>query len=900
MGWIRESWRRLRSLTRGDGLERGLDDEIHFHLERQIEKHVRAGMTPEEARRQAFLKFGGVERVKDETRDEFRPALLQDSLRDLRHGVRALRRAPGFTLVATLTLALGIGATTAVFTVVNGVLIKPLPYPDPDALVVIQHMATGMNTKTPYNMSAALLSTYTAENRTFQHLGIWSRGTASVTGGDIPEEVESLMVSHGTLPALGVRPAIGRWFAPDEHTPGSPDPVILMHGYWQRRHGGDPSIVGRQVLIDSRSRTVVGVMPETFRFLNEAPEIVLPLRFEPSELTLGRTGFYGVARLAPTVTMEQASADVARMLPIYLQAWPSFPGVDRSVFTNSRPIPALISLKQSVVGNAGRMLSVLMGTIGIVLLIACANVANLVLVRAEGRQHEIALRAALGAHRVRIARELLIENLVLGLAGGALGVGLAYAGLNLLVTLAPRSLPRMQEIALDPTVLAFALLLSVLSALLFGSIPIARHAGARMGLALRGTSRSASDSKERHRTRNALVVVQVALALILLVASGLMIRTFMALRAVHPGFTDPQQVQLVRINIPPAQVADPDLVLRMQLDVRDRIAAIAGVTDVAFAGREPMSGAPGRSVITVEDQPATDTATGQQPVRWFRYVGPGFFRTVGTPLVAGRDITETDLVERRPVVVISENLAREIWQDPRAAVGRRIREGAQSPWREIVGVVGDVYDLGVQEPAPPIVYWPTLMERFNGNRMNVQRAVTFAIRSERTGGEGLLDDLRTAVGTVNANLPLARISTLGDVYDRSLSSTSFTLVMLAIAGGMALLLGIIGIYGVIAYAVSQRTREIGIRAALGASSRELEAMFVRHGVALALVGVVCGLAGAALLTQLMASLLFSTSPLDPTIYVVVSLGLVGLAALASYIPAHSATLVDPVQTLRGE
>ena len=901
MLWIRESWRRLRSLAGGGELEQGLDEEIRFHLDRQTEKNLRSGMAPEEARRQAYLKFGGVDVAKESTRDEIRPALLQDSLRDLRHGMRALRRAPGFTVVATLTLALGIGATTAVFTVVTGVVLNPLPYPDADRLIVVQHMAMGMDTKIPFTMSAAMLSTYTDESRTFAQLGVWSRGTASLSGGDTPEEVESLRVSQGTLPALGVQPALGRWFTTDDHTLGAPGTAILLDGYWRRRYGADPAIVGSEVLIDSRPHTIVGVMPETFRFLNETPEIILPLRFEQSELTLGRTNQYGVARLKPGVTLEGASADIERMIPIYLEAWPSFPGVDRSVFLRAHPIPALVPLKDSVVGDAGRMLWVLMGTIGIVLLIACANVANLVLVRAEGRQHEMALRSALGARRSRIARELLLENLILGLAGGAIGVVLAFAGLRLLTTLAPRSIPRLQEVTLDPAVLTFALVLSLLSAVVIGCIPIVRHAGARLGLALRGTSRSASESRDRHRTRNALVVVQVALAMVLLIASGLMIRTFAALRAVPPGFTDPQHVQLARLSIPPGEVEEPDQVLRTQLAVRERIAAVAGVTEVSFAGREPMSRAPGRSVITVEGRPGTDEANGEtQPIRWFRYVGPGFFRAVGTPLVAGREVTESDLLERRPVVVISENLARELWKDPQAAVGHRVRETAESPWREIVGVVGDVYDLGVHQPAPPIVYWPTLMEEFYGNAVNLQRAVTFAIRSPRAGDEGLLKEIRGAVREVNPNLPLARISTLGEVYDRSMAGTSFTLVMLAVAGGMALVLGVIGIYGVIAYSVSQRTREIGIRAALGASRRGLEGMFVRHGVVLAVVGVVAGGVGAVALTRLMASLLFETSPRDPTIYGVVALALVGVAALASYLPARGAARVDPVRTLRGE
>ncbi len=898
MSKTRETWRRLRSLTHLGSLERGLDEEIGFHLDRQIEKNLRAGMPPDEARRRALITFGGVERVKESTRDEFRPALLQDSWRDLRYGLRALRRAPAFTVVAVLTLAVGIGATTAVFSVVNGVLLKPLPYPDADALVWLEHTAPGMSGNGRYRMSAALLATYGQENRSFQELGLWARGTASVVGDAAPEEVEKVDVTHGALRALGIQPALGRWFAPEDHTLGSDEVVMLSAGFWQRRFGGASAIVGTPILVDGRPRTVIGVMPPGFQLLDRAPDLILPVRFQTSDLTLGQFNYSGVARLLPGVTIAQANADVARMLPIWLNAWPSFPGIDREAFEKARPTPALAPLKHAVVGDIGNVLWVLMGTIGLVLLIACANVANLLLVRAEGRQHELAVRAALGAGRVRLAREMLLESLVLGLLGGALGLALAAAGLRLLVTIGPATLPRLRDITLDPIVMMFALIISLLSVVLFGCIPIVRHASWKIAHPLRASGRTSSDSRERHRTRNALVVVQVALALILLIGSGLMVRTFMAMRAVQPGFADPHHVQLVRVTIPAAQIPEPARVLQMQTEMRDRMAAMSGVSAVSFAGAVPLDAATGRSTVYAED----DATRGERPsvMRWFRFVAPGFFQTVGTPVVAGRDFTMSELVERRTVAVISENMARELWGEPALAVGKRIRATKDNPWREIVGVVGDVYNEGVHRPAPTVVYWPSLMENHFEVRVAVQRAVTFAVRSDRAGSEGLQNEIREAIWAVNPNLPLTRIMTLGDVYERSLAGASFTLVMLAIAAAMALLLGIIGIYGVIAYAVSQRTREIGIRVALGARHAELQGMFVRHGVVLAAIGVVCGLAGAAVLTRLMASLLFGTSPLDPMTYALVSLGLVGIAALASYIPAHGALSVDPVRALRGE
>jgi putative ABC transport system permease protein len=822
--------------------------------------------------------------------------LIQDSLLDLRYSIRALRRAPLFTVVAALTLALGIGATTAVFTVVHGVLIKPLPFPDSDALVSLKHTGQDVGSGPPVGLSLSLFMTYARENRSFEHIGVWARGTALITDGLLLEEVTTLNVSAGAMRALEATPAIGRPFSDADQAPDATETVILMDGYWGRRFGRDPAIIGREVSIDSRPRVVVGIMPASFRFLDETPDLVLPVRIDPAILTLGGFNFEGLARLTAGFTVEQASADMTRMVPVWVDAWPPYPGFGRDVFRGITPL--VRPLKQELVGNVGNMLWVLMGTIGMVLVIACANVANLVLVRGQDRQHEFALRAALGAGRGRLARQLLIENLVLGLLGGALGLLLASGGLRVLSSMGAASIPRLNEITLDPTVLVFTLALSLTSALFFGGIPIARFGSSRLAPTLRAGGRGSSDSQARNRARHTLVVVQVALAFILLVGSGLMVRTFLALRAVPPGFTDPGHVQLVRVTISEGQLADPERVSQLQHDMLNRLATIAGVTDVSFTGNVPMANERNRSSIYREDVPLSEQST--PPLRWFRYVAPGFFQTIGTRLVAGRDFTWVDVDSRRPVAVISENLARELWREPHAAVGKRIQEGIGSPWREVIGVVADVYDDGVHRQAPAIVYWPSFMTTFAGQPFSVRRSVTFAMRSGRAGTAGLLSEVRDAISSVRPDLPLTRVRTLGDVYGRAMAATSFALVMLVIAAGMALLLGIIGIYGVIAYAVTQRRREIGIRAALGASRHELEGLFVRHGVMLALAGVACGLVGALALTRLMTSLLFGTSPLDLTTYALVSLGLASLAALATYVPARRATLVDPVLTLRGE
>jgi putative ABC transport system permease protein len=589
---------------------------------------------------------------------------------------------------------------------------------------------------------------------------------------------------------------------------------------------------------------------------------------------------------------------VGRMLGIWLKAWPTPPGFDHALFENARFAPKIQPLKEEVVGDVGTVLWVLMGTIGLVLLIACANVANLLLVRAEGRQQELAIRAALGAGWGRIAREMLFESLTLGIMGGLLGLGLAYTAVRILIAKGPTTLPRLTEIGIDPLVLVFTLGVSLFAGLLFGIIPVLKYAGPRLATALRAGGRSLSSSRERHRARNTLVVVQVALALVLLIGSGLMIRTFEALRNVQPGFTHPEELQLLRISVPEAQVKEPDQVMRMENAMLDKLAAIPGVTSVAFASSAPLEGFNSNDVLFAEDKVY---AVGQiPPIRRYRFVAPGFFRTTGNPLIAGRDFTWTDLYEKRHVSIVSENLAREMWGDPRAALGKRIREGAADPWREIVGVVGDLYDDGAQKKPPAFAYWPILMDVFYGPVGVVQRSGVLIIRTKRAATEGFLTEARQAIWSVNSNLPVFLVRTVQDLYDQSMARTSFTLVLLAIAGAMALILGIVGIYGVITYAVTQRTREIGIRMALGAQSSGLRQMFVRQGLLLAGIGAVIGLGAAAGLTRLMSSLLFGVAALDPLTYAGVAAILVAAAAVASYLPARRATRIDPLEALRAE
>jgi predicted permease len=751
-------------------------------------------------------------------------------------------------------------------------------------------------------MSPSNYFVYREHGQTFQDIGMYQGDSFTVTGSGEPEQVRGLNVSDGTLPILGVQPALGRLFRKEDDVPDAALTAVVSYAYWQKKFGGDPHAIGRMLVVDGKGRQVIGVLPKGFHFLDEEDiAIFAPLQFDRNKTTLGNFSFNALGRLKAGVTLQQANADEARMLPIVESTFPAPPGFSVKLFRDARIGPNIRPLKQDVVGDVGAVLWVLMGSIGMVLLIACANVANLLLVRMEGRRQELALRAALGASWWRIASELLLESVILGLLGSVLGLSLAYGALRVLVALAPAGLPRISEVGINGPVLLFTVAVSLLASLLFGCVPILKYAGARLTTGIREGGRGSSQSREQHRARNTLVVVQVALALVLLICSGLMIRTFRALTKVNPGFANAAELQSFRIFIPEANVKEPERVMRMDEEILHKLEAIPGVQSVSISTRLPMSGFQGsgwHDPILVEGRSYVEGEF--PPLRLQKCVSPGFLKTLGTSLIAGRDITWTDTYNKTPVAMVSENLAREYWQEPAAALGKRIQISTKDDWREIVGVVGDVHDDGVNSKPPASVYWPLLLAKFESEDISVRRDVAFVIRSPRAGSEALLKNVREAVWSVDANLPLADVHTMAFFYDRSLARTSFTLIMLGVAGAMALLLGVVGIYGVIAYSVSQRTREIGIRMALGAQRPTVTGMFVQQGLVLTAVGVACGLIAAALLMRLMSSLLFNVNPVDPVTYSMVSIGLVSTAWLASYLPSRRAATIDPVEALRAE
>ena len=624
-----------------------------------------------------------------------------------------MRRTPGFAAVVIITLAIGIGANTAVFSILNGILLKPLAYPDPDRLVAVWQSAPGAEglaaVSGDLRLSPSMYYTYAEQNRTFEHLGVWYTTTATVTGTAEPEEVRGVFVSDGVLEALGVQPVRGRWLSHADQAPIGPATVMLSEGFWQRRFGADPQIVGRTILVDSQPSEVVGIMPKGFRVADTDGDLIVPIRFDRSRVKLPGFGFQGIARLKPGVTIAAANADIARLVPIWMTSWPAAEGVNPRIYEGWRIAPALRPLKQDVVGNVGKALWIVMGTLGIVMLIACANVATLMLVRADGRQQELAIRAALGAGSRRIVRVLLVESVLLALLGGAVGLLLASAGLAFLLAQAPSGLPRVSDIAIDLRVLAFAFGVSAISGFVFGLVPALRHASPRLAASLSAVGRTASDSRARLRARHALVVAQVALALVLLVAAGLMIRTFGRLRAVEPGFAHANEMQTLRISIPRSLVPEPERVARMQVDLVEKLAALPGVTAVALASTLPMDG--NRQTGTPSgSRRGRYGATEIPPLRFFKQISPGYLNTIGTRLIAGRDFSWTDLSEIRPVVIVSENLARESWGSAAAAIGKRIQTLVNAPWREVIGVAQNVAENGVHEPPPTTVYWPTTSE----------------------------------------------------------------------------------------------------------------------------------------------------------------------------------------------
>lgn len=806
---------------------------------------------------------------------------------ELRFAARALARTPGFTTVAITTLALGIGATTAVFTLVDSVLLRPLPYPGSERIVSIQHEGRGGEDQLP--MSVGLYQLYREHARSIGAVALHGDAVMNITAENDAERVTGQAVTPSFHDVLRTAPAMGRPLREEDGQPGAPPVVLLSHAYWQSRFGGDASVLNTMLVMNGVAREVVGIMPQGFAYPDEAARFWVPLTVDPSNAPLAAFGASGIARMNDGATPETVNAELQAVIGRMGELAPD--AADAVTFLHEvRLASKVATLKETVVGNLDRVMWTLLGMVAFVLLIACANVANLMLVRAEARQRELAVRQALGASRLALARPFLAESLVLGVAGGALGVGIAALAVRATTALAPAGLPRLWEVGIDTRVLAFTAAISLVAAFVFGVFPVLRYRGDLSGALKEGGVRGGTAGRERHRVRNTLVVAQVTFALVLLVGSGLMLRSFLALMAVDPGF-DEEGVLAVQLAVPTAEVAEPAAVADFYRQLMERVAAQPGVRAVGAISAVPLSGQLSFITHAIQDHP---TNPGElPPMAFLASVDPGYFDALGIRVLEGRALTTDDGAHRFRGLVVSQAYARKWWPDG-SAVGRRIEVGPGEPW-EIVGVVEDVRNRGLQQDPEELMYLPTTFGPAEAPQVVRTRELVV-----RTSGEplALLPLVRREAQELNARIPLSNPRSMGDVVRTAAAETSFTMAVLGSASLVALLLGLVGIYGVVSYIVTQRTRELGVRMALGATRGSVRGMVVRQGLVLAGVGVAVGLALALGASRLIESLLFGVSARDPLTYAAVAAALVVIASVASWIPARRAAAVDPAIALR--
>jgi predicted permease len=870
--WLRL---RVRSLLRRGAVECELDEELRSHLEREIEQNIRHGMSPDEARFAALKEFGGLEQSKERCRDARGVMMVEELGRDLRYGARMLLKQPGIALVAVVTLALGIGANSTIFSFFSGVLLRPLPYRQPERLVLLDEIA---RTRGGLSLGVSWPNylDWRAQNRVFTDVGGYQNITFTLTGVGDAEELSGTMASDGLFEMLGVAPLLGRTFTPKENQPAHHRVVILSFSLWQRRFGGDPKIVGRTIALVNRAWTVVGVMPPDFKF-PASTDFWIPLAHDPSWWPRSMHGMGAIARLKPGATLAQAQSEMSMIARRLEEQYPvSNEGLDVSV----------INLRDHLVKDYRQGLWILLGVVGFVLLIACANVANLLLARATARYREMAIRAALGAGRWRIVRQMLCESLLLGVLGGMAGIVIAWWGLDLLLAAIPIELPFWMKFNVDGRVLSFTLAVSLITSLIFGAAPALQAARIDLNEALKEGGRGGV-SGSRHRLRHLLVVAEVALALILLVGAGLMMRSFLRLQQVNLGF-NPENVVTLRVTVPGIGYRGSSAPFFHQLV--ERVNALPGV-DVAGAIVDlPLAGDYWQSILTIEGRP--ELALGQPPSVQNHIITPHYFRALGTPLIAGRDFTDADARDAPKVVIVDERLAREYWPNENP-LGKRIRLGPPAdngPWLTVIGMVGVVQHKSLDEVTPgKLIYLPVLQSPVG--------YMSLVVRSSAPP-ESMIASVKALVKEVDANLPITHMSTMREIVAESVWQPRLYAILFVLFALVALLLAAVGIYGVISYAVTARTNEIGIRMALGAERRHVLKLVVGQGMVLVLGGVGFGLAGALLLTRLMKSLLFGVSVTDSLTFAGVSLLLFSVALLACYLPARKAARVDPLVALR--
>jgi putative ABC transport system permease protein len=891
MRWFYKLPLRLRSLFRRSRVEEELSDELRFHLEKLAEEKVAKGMTAEEARYAALHELGGVEQIKEECRDMRRVNYIENFVQDVRYGLRMLAKNPGFTAVAVITLALGIGANTAIFSLVNGVLLQPLPFAQPDRLVGI----------TDWYPQGALVAM--RANLGLMEVAGYSDGQElNLTGLGSPIRLYGAAVSSNFFSLLGVPAELGRTFLSGEDQPGNDNVVILSHPLWQQKFDGDPKAIGRSVMLEGQGRQIVGVMPAGFqirlpglqvRAASSQAQFWIPLHLDPRAAGAYWGGSFRpiVGRLRAGVTQEQAGAEFRAYIPKMRGMFPW--KMPDALWASSDVIP----LQESLVGGARTKLLLLLGATGLVLLIACANVANLLLARATTRQKEMAVRAALGAGSKRICQQLLTESVILAICGGALGALLAMKGMAWLKAILPADTPRLAAVAMDWRVMAFTTWIAILTGLIFGTIP-AFH-GSRINLTESLKTGRQHSTAASHRLRSSLAIAEVALAVVLVIGAGLTLKSLWELWHVNPGFRT-ESIVTARITPNEAWCADFARCQNFYNELVERTRALPGIEDAAVANVLPLTGRINAFAADLEDHPRAPKDPA--PVIFETIITPNYLRLMGIPLLRGRELKAGDMApEAPPVALVTASMARKFWPQ-RDPIGKHLKRAWMSEWSTtVVGVTGDVNEHSLAAKLPDFADGAVYVPYGNGARAGVPRPAEMTLVVRTTNNlASLAGELQRIVSSLNPDVPVGEMRTLSTVVSESAEAPRSTTWLFGIFAAIALLLGAVGVYGVISYSVAERTREIGIRLALGADKLEVMRLVMGQGARLALVGVGIGLAGALALTRLLSSLLYGVQPTDPLTFMVVASILIGVVLLASYIPARRATKVDPMVALRYE
>ena len=902
MSALRAWAHRLGGLFDKERKDRELAEELEAHLQFHVDDNLRRGMAPAEARRNALLALGGIEQTKEKVRDRRGFPFVESVLQDIRFGLRMLRKSPGFTAVAVLTLALGIGANTAIFSVVDAVLIRPLPFQRPSEIVSLHEGLPKMG-YSKMGFSPPDLLVFARAQKSFTDLGFFQDQHVDISSQGEPARVTAARVSSSLFPMLGAQPILGRAFTPAEDVPGR-QVAMVSYGLWQSRYGGASTIIGQEIRLDRQPYIIVGVMPRGFVFplpgpdgVNSSPaDVWVPIAFTPAEMqNWGGSYFTSVlGRLRPGVTLDQARGEAESLADVILA---SYPPVLTTAIRGAQLNVSALPFHEEVVGSVRTLLLVLVAAVAFVLLIACANVATLLLSRASARQREISIRTALGATRLRLVRQMLTESFLLTLAGGSLGLALAVWARNVMIALVPSAVPFPAHLSLNGSVLAFTLGASVFAAILFGLAPAFQVSPSAMQVPLQETGRSATTSRAQRHLRSFFVITEFALALLLLMGSGLLIRSFVNLLETSPGF-HPDRLLTLNAPVPAEAYPHAPQVQNFYTELLDRVSTLPGVENAALSNDLPLE-AVEYVAFSIEGRADAGRQTPEAVCQ--SWILGNYFQTMGISLLHGRSFTPEDLFESQQVAIVNMAAARKFWPGQNA-IGKRIQWGVKSPWETIVGIVDDVKEGPLSSVVVPHVYRPYL--QMDGGLLEAdpfadQHAMNLALRSQGDPAS-LASEVVAQVHSLDPDLAVGRIRTMNEVISASFAAPKFNMALIGTLAGLALFLSAIGVYGILAYAVSQQTHSIGIRMALGAQRRNVMSLVLGEGTKLALLGAGIGSLAALGLTRLMSSLLFGVSPMDPLTLGIAAVVLCIVALAACFIPARRATKVDPMIALRHE